>query len=270
MRERIAALLRRRGVRTIISLVRRYADHDVAQQGAALAYYLLFALFPLLIFVSTLIAQLHLDVSLMLETMEAILPSDVLELVGEYLAYVSEHVSVSTLWFSAVFSIWFPMRATFCLMRAVRCAYGLGDPHKPLHHGFKVLFFTVVLLFCLIVTLLLMTVWDSLALALLAPVWDVLRFAVMGVIVFAALSALYAAAQDKPRRIRAAAPGAALATLAWIILSFGYTVYAENFSNYSAVYGTLSAIIVLMIWLYLTALTLILGAELNYTILTVQ
>lgn len=267
MRKQIFSLLRRRSVRTIIRLINRYMTHDVSQQGAALAYYLLFALFPLLIFVSGLVAQLHLDVSRVFETLAPILPSDVLALTEDYLRYVSDHVSVSTLWFSAVFSIWFPMRATFCLMRAVRRAYSLGDPKSPLRHAFKVLFFTVLLLFCLILTLILITLGDKLVGMLVSPVWGAFRFAALGAVVFGALSTLYAAAQDKPRRARAILPGAALATLAWILLSLGYSVYTEHFSNYSAIYGTLSTIIVLMIWLYLTALTLILGAEFNHTLL---
>lgn len=270
MQKWFVSLLQRHGVRTVLYLVRRYLDHDISQQGAALAYYLLFALFPLLIFVSGLVAQFQLDVSLIIVTLAPILPSDILVLAENYLQYVSDHVSVSTLWFSAVFSIWFPMRATFCLMRAVRLAYGLGEPKKPLRHTFKVMFFTVVLLFCLVVTLLLMTLGDRLLGELVAPIWGVLRFLALGAIVFGALSALYAAAQDKPRNQRAIFPGAALATLAWILLSFGYAVYVEQFANYSAIYGTLSAMIVLMIWLYWTALTLILGAEWNHMMVTAQ
>ncbi len=276
MRNWIISLARLPAVRRVVILIERYTAHDVSQQGAALAYYLLFTLFPLLIFVSSLVGQLRLDPVLIAETLAPVLPSDVLTLTQEYLHYVSEHTSVSTLWFSAVFSIWFPMRATFCLMRSVRLAYDLGEPKKPLRHTFKVLFFTAALLFCLILTLLLITMGDRFITALgqklmfpvlLQRIWGTLRFAVLGAVIFGALSALYAAAQDKPRRIRTSLPGAALATLSWIVLSFGYSVYTESFSNYSAIYGALSAIIVLMIWLYLTALTLILGAEVNHILL---
>lgn len=254
----------------ILTLVRHYADHDISQQGAALAYYLLFALFPLLIFVSSLVAQHNFDLSPIITTLSPILPADILALTEDYLRYVSNHVGTSTIWFSAVFSIWFPMRATFCLMRAVRRAYGLQDPKNTLYHAFKILLFTVILLVCLILTLLLITLGNKLIGLLASPLWSTLRFAALGAIIFIMLSALYATAQDKPRRAYAILPGAALATLAWIILSFGYSVYTEYFSNYSAVYGTLSTIIILMIWLYLTALILILGAELNHTILAAQ
>lgn len=277
MRKLISYLTRQRYFRITIGMVQRYFAHDISQQGAALAYYLLFALFPLLIFISSLIGQLHIDISLITGTLATILPAHILALAQEYLYYVSEHFSVSILWFSAVFSIWFPMRATFCLMRAVRRAYALPDPKNHLRHAFKVLFITILLLFCLVLTLVLITLSERLFLSLaqffsfpqgFSRLWSILRFAALGVVVFLALSTLYAAAQDKPRRKCAILPGAALSTLAWIALSFCYSVYAENFSNYSAVYGALSTIVVLMIWLYLTALTLILGAHLNHTILS--
>ena len=272
MHKLLSYLTQRRYIRILIQLVQRYASHDISHQGAALAYYLLFASFPLLIFISSLIAQLDLDLSLITNTLAPILPAHILALAEDYLHYVSEHLSASILWFSAVFSVWFPMRATLCLMHAVRRAYALSAPKNRLRYAFKVLFFTILLLFCLLLTLLLITLGERLIGALrlsktLGRLWSILRFAALGAVVFAALSALYAAAQDKPRHKRAILPGAALSTVAWIALSFSYSVYTENFSNYSTVYGALSTIVVLMIWLYLTALTLILGAELNHTIL---
>lgn len=272
MRQLIAAVRNKRGIQLIIRLIRRYNVHDIAQQGAALAYYLLFSLFPILILVSSLIGQLELDLSGVLDTLAPILPEGVLALTNAYLGYVSEHVSVSMLCFSAVFSVWFPMRATGCLMRAVRRAYGLGAPKSRVRYAFKVLFYTVLLLVSLVLTLLLMTLGSRFMGALgrvfnlpegFAGLWGVLRFAALGAVVFAALSALYATAQDTRRPLRSIIPGAALSTLAWIVLSFGYSFYAENISDYSAIYGALGAVVVLLIWLYLTALTLIVGAEVN-------
>lgn len=276
MRNLIAAAMQRRAIRFIIRLVRRYGAHDLAQQGAALAYYLLFSLFPILILVSSLIGQLELDISGILDTVSTFLPGDVLALAESYLNYAAEQVSVSMLWFSAVFSVWFPMRATRCLMRSVRRAYDLGPPKSRLMYTFKILLFTVLLLMCLVLTLLLMAlggrVMDALGHALSLPesfarLWGVLRFAALGTVVFLSLCALYAAAQDSRRSLRAILPGAALSTLAWIVLSSGYAFYAENISNYSVIYGALGAVVVILIWLYLTALTLIMGAELNQTLL---
>ena len=53
----------------------------------------------------------------------------------------------------------------------------------------------------------------------------------------------------------------------WLVVSIGFSVYVENFANYSVIYGTLGAVIVLLVWLYLTSFVLILGAEFNAALL---
>lgn len=273
MRKIIAAAMGHRGVQLVVRLIRRCSAHDAAQQGAALAYYLLFSLFPILILVSILIGQMELDFSAVLDTIIPLFPEDVLALTNAYLGYVAERVDGAMLVFSAVFSVWFPMRATNCLMRAVRRAYGLGNPENRIRYAFRVLFFTVLLLFSLVLTLLLITVGGRFmsviasVFALPGPLirlWGAIRFAALGAVAFASLGAMYAAAQDQRRPLREIVRGAAASTVAWILLSFGYSFYAEHLSNYSVVYGALGAVMMLLIWLYLTALTLIAGAELNH------
>lgn len=54
---------------------------------------------------------------------------------------------------------------------------------------------------------------------------------------------------------------------AWMIVSIGFSVYVENFANYSVIYGTLGAVIVLLMWLYMTSFILILGAEYNASLI---
>jgi membrane protein len=60
-----------------------------------------------------------------------------------------------------------------------------------------------------------------------------------------------------------ASPGAVVATVAWILVSLLFSLYTANFGNYNETYGTLAGIVVVMLWLYLTAVVIILGAELN-------
>lgn len=254
----------------------RYVEHDVAQQGAALAYYLLFSLFPLLILMNSIIGQLDLNISGVLETISPILPDDIVRLIAAYLRYVTEHASRTLLYFSLIFSIYFPMRATNCLIRSVRRAYHLPAAKNRVRAMFKVLFYTILFLVSISMTLMLMTLGRKAMRALgamislpegVAELWNVVRFLAVGLILFAALGTLYAIAQDRHRRARAILPGAILSTLSWILLSALYAFYVEYLSNYSIIYGALGTVVVLLIWLYLTALTLILGAEFNDTLL---
>lgn len=265
--------------RFISHILRRYFRHDVGRQSAALAYYLLFALFPFMIFLSSLLGLLDLNVSGILASLSHLLPGGVLAVIEEYLGYVSRTSSAAMLWFGLVFSIYFPMRAADCLMAAVRRAYHLGGPKNRLVYRVKVLLFTVFLLVSIALTLFLTTVGERALTFLgklvpLAPwfvaLWGDLRFVVLGVVMFASVGLLYAAAQDVRQPAKNVVPGAVFALGGWMVLSAGYAFYVENFSNYSVIYGALGTVIVLMIWLYLTATVLILGAELNDTLLTLR
>lgn len=259
-------------IRKALGLWTRYTAHNVARESAALAYHLLFSLFPILILISSLIGQFALDITGILRTLSMILPADVLSLVEYYLLYASENSNRSMLWFSLVFSVYFPMRATGSLMGAVRRAYELPPPGKRMRYAFRVAFYTALLLFSMVLTLLLSTLGKNAFASLtytmglpgrLVGLWEFSRLALLSLVAFGALAALYTAAQDERPRPRAILPGAVLSTLSWLAASVLYSFYAESFSNYDLIYGTLGAVVVLLIWLYLTALTLILGAEIN-------
>ena len=222
---------------------------------------------------------LQLDVSEVVRALQPLLPTEVLDVAEAYLEYASRTSSAAMLWFGLVFSIYFPMRAADCLMRAVRRAYHLPRPKNQLIYRFKVLLYTVFLLVTIALTLALATVSQRMLAfagryitlpAGFIDLWDFLRFPALGVVVFGAVGLLYAMAQDTRQPGRNIVPGVVVSLVAWIALSAGYSFYVENFANYSLIYGTLGTMVVLMIWLYLTATVLIMGAEINDALLTMR
>lgn len=265
--------------RFVTGCLRRYFHHDVGRQSAALAYYLLFTLFPFLIFLSSLLGLLKLDVSEILGALQPLLPAEVLDVAEAYLEYASRTSSAAMLWFGLIFSIYFPMRAADCLMRAVRRAYHLPRPGNHLVYRFKVLLYTVFLLVAIAATLSLATVSQRMLAFLgkyitlplvFVELWDLLRFLMLAVVVFGAVGLLYAMAQDSRQPGRNVVPGVITSLAAWMALSAAYSFYVENFANYSLIYGTLGTMVVLMIWLYLTATVLIMGAEINDTLMSLR
>lgn len=265
--------------RFVTNCLERYFHHDVGRQSAALAYYLLFTLFPFLIFLSSLLGLLQLDISEVMRALQPLLPMEVLDVAEAYLEYASRTSSAAMLWFGLVFSIYFPMRAADCLMRAVRRAYHLPRPANQLVYRFKVLLYTVFLLVTIALTLALATVSQRMLAFLgryvtlpagFVDLWDFLRFPVLGVVVFGAVGLLYAMAQDTRQPGRNIVPGVVVSLAAWIALSAAYSFYVENFANYSLIYGTLGTMVVLMIWLYLTATVLIMGAEINDSLMSMR
>lgn len=269
-------LMDSRAGRLCTRIVQRYFEHDVGRQSAALAYYMLFTLFPLLIFLSSLLGLLNLNISGIMKSLQPLFPSQVLEIVETYLTYVSQTSSTAMLWFGLVFSVYFPMRAADCLMQAVRRAYRLGKPKNQFVYMLKVLLYTIMLLMTVALTLVLMTVGGR-ALTFLGRyfvlphgfirLWNGLRFVLLGVVVFSAVGILYAMAQETRRPSRGIVPGVLLALAMWMLISAVYAFYVENFGNYSVIYGTLGAVIVLLIWLNLTSAVLIMGAEINGALL---
>ena len=141
--------------------VRRYFDHRVARDSAALTYYLLFAMFPLLIFLSYLVGFFAVDIEGFLRQLGTIIPAEVLDLLIQYLRYVSRVSSRTLMTFSLIFSIWFPMRAANALLLSVRKAYGMGRPTQFLRHQAKVFLYTICLILTILLSLVLVTVGRS-------------------------------------------------------------------------------------------------------------
>ena len=260
-------------------MLRRYVRHQVGMRSAALAFYLLFAIFPILIFISALVGLLQADIESELARLGDFLPNSVVMVVRRYLTFVSANPGPRLMVFGAVFSVYFPTRAANALINSVRKAYRLGPPAAALGQLLKTLLYTVLLTVAIILTVTLMTVSDrilSWAVAnvnlpvFVADLWGMLRFPVIALIGFFALFALYALAQDGPIHPRDIWPGTLASLFGWMFVSWLYTFYVNNIARYSLLYGSLGTMMVLLIWLNLSAMVLILGAEFNGTLISLR
>ncbi len=257
-------------------MIRRYYVHDVARDSAALTYYLLFAIFPLLIFVSTLLGVLELDIASITAVLAPILPSDVVDIIRTYLEYVAANQSRQLLWFSLVFSIWFPMRSTGCLMHSLRKAFGRSAPENILLGQLRTLLFTIWMIFVIGLTLALVVVGRR-ALYFLSgflplsetfiSVWGYLRFIILGLVMAISLGILYQLALGQRRPLREVLPGVGSSLAAWLLLSMAFSYYVENMARYAQLYGSIATIVVVLLWLYMSGQVLILGAELTASLI---
>lgn len=256
-------------------LIRRYFNHDVGRDSAALTYYLLFAIFPLLIFVSTLLGVLDVDIESTVAELAQFVPAELAEIVRSYLEYVSSNTSRQLLWFSLIFSVWFPMRATSCLMHSVRKAFGRQPPESILWSQIRTLIFTVLLIVTIAASLVLSVVGRR-ALQFISTlvtipirfisIWSYMRFVLLGLIMFVLLVPLYMLAQGQRRPMREVVPGVIVSLVAWMVLSLAFSYYVEHLAHYTELYGSIAAIVVAMLWLYISGTVLIMGAEFSAVI----
>ena len=253
-------------------MIRRYYVHDVARDSAALTYYLLFAIFPLLIFVSTLLGVLELDIASITAVLAPILPSDVVDIIRTYLEYVAANQSRQLLWFSLVFSIWFPMRSTGCLMHSLRKAFGQPTPESMWRSQWRILLFTVCLILSIAITLVLVVVGRTVlefagriitVSEAFITAWSYLRFVALALVMTVLLVLLYMLSQGRRRPLREVLPGVGSSLTAWLLLSMAFSYYVENVAQYARLYGSIATIVVVLLWLYMSGQILILGAELS-------
>ncbi len=256
--------------RLAADMVLRYYSHDVARDSAALTYYLLFAIFPLLIFISTLLGLLELDIAYITAVLEPLLPEDVVGVVRSYLEYVSANQSRQLLWFSLIFSVWFPMRASGCLMHSLRKAFGRSAPESILRSQLRILLFTVWLIVVIAITLVLVVVGRSVlefagrfitVTETFIAVWSYLRFVLLALVMTVTLAVLYMLSQGQRQPLREILPGVGSSLAAWMVLSMAFSYYVEHLGQYSVLYGSIATVIVVLLWLYMSAQILILGAE---------
>lgn len=255
----------------------RYFTDHVARSSAELAYYLLFMLFPLLIFGNMVLSAFHLSSLEIVNNLSRILPEQIVSLINEYIAYIASLQPGALLYAGSVLTVHFTTRAVNSLMQSIGAAY--RQPRKGRLSFFFSMVVTVVVLFSLYLLLALVLVSESLVIlaAQVLPIpdfvvriWNLLRFTVAPLYLFVIITILYQIAPAKWLRFWHAAPGGVFFVTAWAGISYFFSYYVANLANYSVLYGSLGAVMILMLWFYMTGIVLILGGHLNHILLTVR
>lgn len=255
----------------------RYVEDKVSRDAAALAYYLLFSLFPMLVLFNFLLGHTGLNMASIEDGLRVILPTQMIGLINSYLHHVQDASGFTLLSFSVIFSIYFPWRAVKGLMQDIRKSYRIGKPKNELRALGRQLLLT--LLFPLAITLSLfffifsqrlirylasLTLPGTIQLSsFVLAIWQYGRFAIAALIMGGMLLLIYWLALERKVPFRWLLPGTVASVTIWLIASVLFSFYVENIAHYSVIYGTLATFIILLLWLYLTAIILIMGSEFN-------
>jgi membrane protein len=250
------------------------AQDNLSLVAAGVAFYALLALFPAIAAVVSiygLVAEPQ-TVEQQLQSVSHILPQEARGIVEEQLKRVTASGSTA-LGLGAIVSlllaIWSANKGTQSLITALNIVYDEDEKRGFIWFNVISLALTVGMFLFLIVCLGAIAALPALIGNLSLPevvrqlaVW--LRWPILGVAFVVALAALYrfAPSRDEPRW-RWVSPGAVVATVLWLIASGLFSWYVSSFGNYNETYGSLGAVAVLMMWFWLSALIVLLGAELN-------
>jgi membrane protein len=250
---------------------------DCLGKAAQLSYYFLFALFPFLLFLTTLLGYLPIP-NLMEEIialLAAVLPGEVIHLIQDNIRTLVTTQYGGLLSFGIFAALWMVSSAMAAIIDTLNRAYGVqeGRPFWKVW-GIAILLSIGLPLFMLASMVLLvfgpqLGGWIAAQIGLgrlFQVLWDVLRWPVIVVLLIVALAPVYYCAPDVAQAWRWITPGSVFAILATLSTSLGFSYYVTNLGSYDATYGSIGAVIVLLTWMYLTGFFILVGGEINAAI----
>lgn len=242
--------------------------------AAQIAFFLLFALFPFLLSLTTLLAYVPGPglIRMLLRIIGRFAPDDVLYLVEKNLRdLVSVHQG-GLLSIGILLSFWTASNAVIAIQTALNAAFETKEqrPYWKVRviAGLLVVSFTIFV----IVSLLLLFfgprigVWIASLAGLgnvFAHAWNLLRWPLILCFMVTALSALYRFAPAVKLSWHETAPGAISATGAWVAVSLAFSFLVNKFGSYNKTYGSIGTVIVLLVWMYVSGFVILLGGEIN-------
>lgn len=257
-------------------LSKAWAD-DCLGKAAQLSYAFLFALFPFVLFLTTLLGYLPLPnlMEEILALLAAVLPGEALHLIQDNIRTLVTTQHGGLLSFGIFAALWTAASALRVIIDALNRAYGVPDGRPCWHVWGLALLFTLGLPLLLLGAMGLLVFGPQLGGWMAAQIglgglfqglWNMLRWLVILALLIVALAPVYAWAPDVAHAWRWITPGAVFAILAMLLTSLGFSYYVTNVGSYDATYGSIGAVMVLLTWMYLTGLFLFVGGEINAAI----
>jgi len=256
----------------IKNIVKRIVDDEVPALASELSYSLILSFFPFLIFLMTLIGYLSLNTELILLELSKILPDGAYKLVHDTVLEVLQGRNGKLLSLGFIFSIWTSSTGFRSVIRGLNKAYDEREKRSLIKVILISILCTIGLTFIIVVTLFLLVFGEIFGYFLIrkfsAPesfmsLWNIVRYVIILTSMIFIFALLYRYTPSKRLRWKEVTPGAIFATIGWIVVSAGFSFYVNNFGNYSRLYGSIGAVIILLTWLYLTSIIIMVGGELN-------
>ncbi|MFE6169109.1 YihY/virulence factor BrkB family protein [Viridibacillus arvi] len=256
----------------LMEFIQRIKNADISGFSAQLAYFFLLSFFPLLIFLVTLLPFLNIDPDQIYLFLNAILPDQVYSLINGTISEVLENRNGGLLSIGIIGTIWSASKGVDALIKSINRSYEKDETRPYIIARFVSVIFTFLLVGLIIVALLLSVFGKQIGVILFSyfglavdflKIWNSIRSIIPPLLIFTVLTTMYWIVPNIKLYLRSVLLGSAVATVAWIVLSYGFSYYISNFANYSATYGSIGGIIILMLWLYFTGMILMASGQIN-------
>ncbi|HWC20364.1 MAG TPA: YihY/virulence factor BrkB family protein [Terriglobales bacterium] len=255
-------------------------EDEVSVRSAALAYYFVLAVFPAMLFVLSILgffagAGTQLRQSLF-TSLAHLLPGSASDLIHKTLDEVTRASGAGKAIFGILGALWSASSGVSAVMESLNIAYDVKED-RPLWKQRAVAVGLTLALAVLVLGALGLTLYGADAAdwlgahvglgSVLVVGWKILQWPVVIAFIFAAFATTYYFAPNlEEPEWHWITPGSALGLIFWLVASFAFKLYLHFFNSYSKTYGSVGAVIILLLWLYITGFAILVGGEVNSAI----
>lgn len=257
-----------------VKFIMEYSNYrEINSKAAEMSFYLLLSFFPFLIFTISLVVYTPIiKLSKYIFLLKKILPLSAFNIVSSLIQSAIENRSFSFLILSFILAMYTMSRAVLSLIRGMNRSYNIRETRPYFEVLFISLVFVIMIVVLIFTSMIFLVFGEELGSFLFnligldqyfMYIWNLCRYIVGVITVIIILMNLYRFTPNKKLSFKQVLPGAIVSTLCWLIASFCYSFYSNNFARYDIIYGSLGGIIVLMTWVYLSSWTILIGCEIN-------
>ncbi|MFD2045284.1 YihY/virulence factor BrkB family protein [Ornithinibacillus salinisoli] len=253
----------------------RVFEADVFGLAAQLAYFFLLSLFPFLLFLVTLIGYLPFDEHNLMNMVASVAPDETMRLINANLDQLAHTRNGGLLSFGLIATLWAASNGVNAIMWAFNKAYEVEENRSFIISRLIAVVLTIGMVGIIVIAIILPVLGRMIGNYIFSlfgltedflTFWEMLRWVISSSVFFIVFLFLYKLAPNRKIYFKNAIWGALFATLSWQVVSYAFSYYVENLGHYSAMYGSLGAVIVLMVWFYISAVIILIGGIINAVI----
>lgn len=252
------------------SFTNKLKRDDISAHAASAAFFIFLSIFPMLMMVSSILPYTHITESDLMTIATDILPTNIDPLAVSIINEMYDK-SVAIISVSAVFAIWSASKGMLALLRGLNSVEEVDETRNYFILRLRSSFYTVIVLGVLVFSMVVIVFGNSLVQTTIRRMphmkyfvdllmsFRYLFFLTLMVVVFACM---YAYIPNQKQKLYMKLPGAVLSSICWTVFSWGFSIYVDRLSDFD-MYGSMTTIVVVMLWLYFCMYLFLMGGEIN-------
>lgn len=258
--------------KVIYDFTNRLNEDHVYAYATQSAFFIVISAFPLLLLVFSLIRFTPVTEEFLLSAASNVMPSTLKPLAESLIREIYEKTSGTVISFTAIFMVWSASKGVLSIIRGLNNVFGIKENRNYFILRLIASLYTILFVVGIVLSLVMMVFGNTLLEAFskhMPILYDVvewligMRILYIPVILTLLFIGLYKLIDDKKYTFMNHLPGALFSAVGWMGFSFFYSLYIDNFAGKSYAYGSLTTIVLLMLWIYICMYILFIGAEIN-------